>query len=159
MTETATPGVPLFEASGLVKMFGGRPALHDVSFAIGPGEIVGFVGPNGAGKSTTLRIACGLRRPDAGSVRLDGFCVRQNPREYLGRLGALIESPGHWPSLSAAHHLAYLARVRGGVTDGRIEETLAEVGLDPASRKPVGQFSAMRRARPPRCLSGDPAGR
>jgi ABC-2 type transport system ATP-binding protein len=131
----------LFDAKGLVKAFGGQTALHDLSFSIGPGEIVGFVGPNGAGKSTTLRIACGLLRPDAGSVRLDGFCVRQSPREYLGRLGVLIESPGYWPALSARHHLAYLARVRGGIAESRIGEALTEVGLDPASRKPVGQFS------------------
>jgi ABC-2 type transport system ATP-binding protein len=141
MREGTTPDAPLLEASGLVKAFGGRPVLHDVSFSIGSGEIVGFVGPNGAGKSTTLRIACGLLRPDAGSVRLDGFHVQESPREYLGRLGALIESPGCWPALGARHHLAYLARVRGGVAAGRIDETLAEVGLDPASTKPVGQFS------------------
>ena len=141
LAERVTPGVPLFEAKGLVKAFGGRPALHDISFSIAPGETVGFVGPNGAGKSTTLRIACGLLRPGAGSVRLDGFCVRQSPRDYLGRLGALIESPGYWPALSARHHLAYLARVRGCTAVGRIEEALTEVGLDPTSRKPVGQFS------------------
>ena len=141
LAERVTPGVPLFEANGLVKAFSGRTALHDISFAIAPGEIVGFVGPNGAGKSTTLRIACGLLRPGAGSVRLDGFCVRQSPRDYLGRLGALIESPGYWPALSARQHLAYLARARGGTAIGRIEEALTEAGLDPTSRKPVGQFS------------------
>lgn len=141
MNEAAPACAPLLEARGLGKSFGGLPALEGISLSIGAGEVVGFVGPNGAGKSTTLRIVCGLLRPDAGSVRLDGFHVRENPREYLGRLGALIESPGYWPGLRAVHHLAYLARVRGGVAPGRIEETLAEVGLDPASTKPVGRFS------------------
>ena len=141
MTQSASPSPPLFEANGLSKAFSGRLALQEVSFSIGPGEIVGFVGPNGAGKSTTLRIACGLLRPDVGSVRLDGFCVTRSPREYLARLGVLIESPGYWPALSASHHLAYLARARGGIASSRIEEALREAGLDPASRKPVGQFS------------------
>jgi ABC-2 type transport system ATP-binding protein len=141
VSEAVASGAHLLEASGLVKAFGGRPAVDEVSFSIGSAEIVGFVGPNGAGKSTTLRIVCGLLRPDAGSVQIDGFHVRQSPREYLGRLGALIESPGYWPGLRAIHHLAYLARVRGGVADGRIEEVLAEVGLDPSSSKPVGRFS------------------
>ncbi|HSD67268.1 MAG TPA: ABC transporter ATP-binding protein, partial [Vicinamibacteria bacterium] len=83
----------------------------------------------------------GLLRPDAGTAQLDGFCVRRSPREYLARLGALIESPGYWPALSARHHLAYLGRVRGGIAGGRLDEALREVGLDPTSRKPVGQVS------------------
>jgi ABC-2 type transport system ATP-binding protein len=131
----------LFEAAGLGKAYGRRTALEGVSFSIGEGEIVGLVGPNGAGKSTTLRIVCGLLQPDTGSVRLDGFGVRDAPFEYLGRLGVLVESPGYWPALSARHHLEYLGRVRGDLSTARVDEVLGDVGLDPKSRKPVGQFS------------------
>ncbi len=131
----------LFAAAGLGKAYGRRAALEGVSFSIGQGEIVGLVGPNGAGKSTTLRIVCGLLQPDTGSVRLDGYGVRDAPFEYLGRLGVLVESPGYWPALSARHHLEYLGRVRGDLSTARVDEVLGEVGLDPKSRKPVGQFS------------------
>jgi ABC-2 type transport system ATP-binding protein len=141
VNDRSTSPAPLLDVRGLVKAFGRRRVLQDVSFSIGSGEVVGFVGPNGAGKSTTLRIVCGLLRADGGSVQLDGLHATRSPREYLGRLGALIESPGFWPGLSAAHHLAYLARMRGGVASGSVEKTLDEVGLEPSSTKPVGQFS------------------
>jgi len=82
----------LFEASGLCKAFSRRPALHEVSFSIAPGEIVGFVGPNGAGKSTTLRIACGLLRPDA--ARSAGRLLRApEPRESTSVAWASSSSP------------------------------------------------------------------
>jgi ABC-2 type transport system ATP-binding protein len=67
--------------------------------------------------------------------------VRDAPFEYLGRLGVLVESPGYYPSLSARRHLEYLGRVRGALSAARVDEVLRDVGLDPKSRKPVGQFS------------------
>ena len=57
--------------SGLTKAFGGKPALHDVSFEVRKAEIFGLLGHNGAGKSTTLGIILGMVMPDAGEVRID----------------------------------------------------------------------------------------
>jgi ABC-2 type transport system ATP-binding protein len=126
---------------GISKAFGRQPALSDVSFTIQPGEIVGLVGPNGAGKSTALRIISGLRRPDSGRVILDGIDQREQPAAFRSRLGALIEAPACYPSLTAFHHLAYLARIRGCYDRAHLERVLADVGLLPRSRKTVRQFS------------------
>jgi ABC-2 type transport system ATP-binding protein len=63
----------LLRAEGLSKSFGRNSALHNVSFGVAPGEIVGVVGPNAAGKSTTFRIICGLLRSSSGTVCIDGF--------------------------------------------------------------------------------------
>ena len=58
----------MIEARALTRAFGGRPAVTDLSFQVGPGEVVGFLGPNGAGKTTALRMLLGLIAPDSGAV-------------------------------------------------------------------------------------------
>lgn len=140
--DSATAAVSGFlEVSALRKSFNGRTVLFDVSFHIGRGEIIGFVGPNGAGKSTTMKIMSGLLRPDAGKVQLDGVELRREPCAFLSQIGALIESPAFYPSLSAYNHMAYFARLRGCFSDALICSKLEKVGLAPLTKKKVGAFS------------------
>ena len=115
--------------------------LQAVSLAIAPGEVVGFVGPNGAGKTTTMKIAVGLLRPDSGEVGIGDISLARSPELFLSHVGVLIDSPAHYPTLSAYDHLAFLSRVRGDLRRDRIDAALSLVGLDPASRKRAGQFS------------------
>lgn len=129
------------EVNAISKSFGRTRVVSGLSFGVGAGEIVGFVGPNGAGKSTTMRMICGLLRPDSGSVNLDGLRLAREPRRFLARIGVLIESPGYYPSLCAWDHLAYLARVRGCFSRALIDAALIRAGLAPDSRKRVRQFS------------------
>lgn len=131
----------LLRVDGISKAYGPRRALDAVSFAIARGEVVGLVGPNGAGKSTTLRIVAGLMTPDTGQVSLDGLGLAADARAYRGRLGVLIESPAIYPMLTALQHLQYIARLRRWPDLRSLEQTLREVGLEPASRKRAGQFS------------------
>jgi lantibiotic transport system ATP-binding protein len=135
------PEAGLVRVEGVSKRYGRQLAVDGVSFAIEPGEIVGFVGPNGAGKSTTLRVLTGLIRPDSGSVSLDGIDQRTDPAGFRARLGALIEAPAIYPMLPAFEHLAYVARIRRSFDRIHIENALRDVGLDPASRKRAGKFS------------------
>ncbi len=62
----------MIEVEHLTKRYGGFTALHDVTFQVGRGEVVGFLGPNGAGKSTTMRILCGCIGASSGRARLAG---------------------------------------------------------------------------------------
>ena len=132
---------PFLQVTDISKTYRRQTALRGVSFMVSPGEIVGLVGPNGAGKSTTLRIICGLLRPDSGGVLIDGIDQRKEPARCRSRLGALIEAPACYPSLTAFDHLAYLARIRGCYDAGVLERVLADVGLQPRSKKTVRQFS------------------
>lgn len=131
----------MLEVKALVKRFGKSTVVDGISFAVCAGELVGFVGPNGAGKSTTMKMICGLLKPNSGSVTIDGLAYTQGAQVYLSKLGALIESPAFYPGVNGRDHLAYLARMRGQRVDALIDSTLARVGLDADSNKPVRKYS------------------
>lgn len=94
--------------SGLVKRFGQKTAIDDLSFAVAGGEIVALLGPNGAGKSTTFACLAGLARPDAGAIRFDGRLLESD----RGRTVAVIpETPDVYPLLTVWEHLVFVARL------------------------------------------------
>ncbi|PPQ38836.1 ATP-binding cassette domain-containing protein [Rhodopila globiformis] len=80
----------LLEVDGLIKRFGGLVAVRDISFSIGPGEILGLIGPNGSGKSTVMKCIMGIERPTAGAVKLDGVNVAGWPTHRIARQGVGI---------------------------------------------------------------------
>jgi ABC-2 type transport system ATP-binding protein len=89
--------------------------------------VSGFVGPNGAGKTTTIQLLLGLCRPTAGSAEVLGRPI-SDPASYLGRVGALIEAPSFYPTLSGRRNLEVLTRL-GRIDSGRVSEVLAMVEL------------------------------
>jgi ABC-2 type transport system ATP-binding protein len=121
-------GPPLvIQTRGLTKRYGRRVAVDGLDLQVPAGVVAGFVGPNGAGKTTTLRMLLGLVRPTAGGGRVLGESIG-NPAGYLGRVGALIESPAFYPGLSAVRNLTVQATL-GGLDAGRIPGLLDRVGL------------------------------
>ena len=124
---------------GLTKRFGGQVAVDDLSMTVPTGEITGFVGPNGAGKTTTMRMLLGLVTPNAGTATVLGKPISE-PRRYLERVGALIEGPAFYPSLTGRQNLRFLARL-GGVDRHRVDETLSIVGLTSRGGDAYGTYS------------------
>ena len=100
----------MLELEGLSRRYGEVVALDDVSFAVEPGQMVGFVGPNGAGKTTAMRIALGGLEPDAGEVRWRGRRVDAVTRR---RFGYMPEERGLYPKMRVLDQLVYLARLHG----------------------------------------------
>ncbi len=98
------------EAEGLVKSYGARIAVDNLSFQVPHGSIYGVLGPNGAGKSSTLRMAVGVLKPSAGTVTMLGGPIT---RASLKRVGYLPEERGLYRSMSARAAIAYLARLKG----------------------------------------------
>lgn len=87
-------GTLLVDRIGFVPTGGERPALRNVSFSVGPGEVLGVVGPSGAGKSTLARLVCGVWRPSAGAILLDGHDVFAAERTSFGQaIGYLPQDP------------------------------------------------------------------
>ena len=110
------------ETHGLSKRFGQRKAVDGLTISIPAGTIAGFVGPNGAGKTTTIRLLLGLMRPDEGIATILGHPLT-DPRSYLPRVGALVEAPAFYPSLSGRTNLEVLARL-GGYSRSRVSQVL-----------------------------------
>src|SRR5438445_1247166 len=127
------------EAQGLSKRFGKRAAVDGLTMSIPAGSIAGFIGPNGAGKTTTLRLLLGLVRADAGSAAVLGSPLTE-PDRYLPRVGALVEAPAFYPSLSGRTNLEVLAHL-GGHPRSCVGQLLELVELSDRAKDPVGKYS------------------
>ena len=107
-----TPSPPLLAAVGVSKRYGARPALTEVSFGVGAGEIVGLLGPNGAGKTTMLSILATILPPDAGHVAIDGVTARGRDGG-LAAIGLVPQKLALYPRLTARQNLWHFARMQG----------------------------------------------
>ncbi len=130
---------PAVVTVGLTKHFGALHAVERIDIELPTGVVSGFVGPNGAGKTTTIQMLLGLLRPTAGSARVLGQAIA-TPDAYLPRVGALIEAPTFYPTLSGARNLEVLARL-GRIDRGRVARTLELVGLTERAHSQVRTYS------------------
>ncbi len=85
--------------------------MKELSFEARPGEIFGLLGPNGAGKTTAIRMLSTVIAPQAGTARINGFDIRQQPREVRGCLGVLTTQIGLYERFTARENIAYFARL------------------------------------------------
>ena len=122
------------EARGLTKTYRGRKVVDEVSFDVGPGEVVGLLGPNGAGKTTSFHCVVGLVTPDRGTVRLAGRDLSGLPLHARARLGLgyLPQEPSVFRKLTVRDNLLVVLEGRGlprGEREARADAQLAEFGL------------------------------
>jgi ABC-2 type transport system ATP-binding protein len=129
----------VIEARGLTKDYGDKRAVDDLTFAVRPGVVTGFLGPNGSGKSTTIRLILGLDAPNAGDVTVNGRHYRDHPAP-LHEVGAVLEARAVHSGRSAYNHLLALAQTHG-IPRRRVNEMIDFVGLQDVAKKRVGQFS------------------
>jgi len=147
----------MIEVRGLVKQYGAKIAVNDLSFDVEPGHVTGFLGPNGAGKTTTMRLILGLDYPDAGTAIIHG-------KQYAGlaypmrEVGALIDAKAVHGGRSAYNHLLCLAQTNN-LPKRRVGEVLELVGLTDVARKRARGFSLgmSQRLGIAGTLLGDPA--
>src|SRR2546421_11746444 len=138
-TDDAPSSTLAIETHGLSKHFGQRKAVDGLTISIPSETIAGFIGPNGAGKTTTIRLLLGLVRPGEGSATILGQPLT-HPERYLPRVGALIEAPAFYPSLSGRTNLEVLAHL-GGYPRSRVDQVLEIVELNDRGADPVRTYS------------------
>jgi ABC-2 type transport system ATP-binding protein len=126
----------------LRRTYGSFTAVDDLSFTVGPGEIVGLIGPNGAGKTTTLRTLAGILRPTSGSVRIDGHDIVKDPLEAKKRLAFMPDDPHLFEYLTVEEHLRLIARLYTvDDFDRRARTLLDELELAGKERSLPGELS------------------
>jgi heme ABC exporter ATP-binding subunit CcmA len=131
---------PAIELRGLVRRFGERTVLRDVSASVPAGATLAVLGRNGAGKSTLLRILATLLRPHAGEVQVLGEALPRRAFAVRGRLGLLGHEPLLYRDLSGRENLEYHARLHG-VAPGRVDEVLEAVRMRDRAEDPVRLLS------------------
>ncbi len=128
------------------KSFGNEKVLKDVSLHLERGKIHGIIGRNGSGKTVLMKCICGFLRPTVGKVSVFGKTVGTDC-DFAPDTGMLIEMPGFLIHETGMNNLLWLAKLGKGATREKVANLIRLVGLDPAMKKKVGQYSLGMRQR------------
>jgi ABC-2 type transport system ATP-binding protein len=131
----------MLELRSLTRRFGAVTALDDVTFAVRPGVLTGFIGANGAGKTTAMRIVVGVLAADAGDVLWQGGPASRAERR---RFGYMPEERGLYPKMTVLDQLVFFARLHGIAADAaehRARDLLEELGLGQRAGEAVQKLS------------------
>lgn len=103
----------MIQINNLVKNYGTKFAVDDISFRVSKGEIVGFLGPNGAGKSTTMNILTGYLSSTSGEAKVGGIDILENPDEAKKLIGFLPEQPPLYVDMTVNEYLNFVYEIKG----------------------------------------------
>jgi ABC-2 type transport system ATP-binding protein len=134
----------LIEAKGLSRRYGPTVAVAGLDLTLRKGEILGLLGPNGAGKTTTMKMLAGCLAPTAGSVKINGVDLREEPKAAKQHLGYLPEQPPVYPELTVDEYLTYCAGLHGigrANRDGAVASAKKDCGLADVGKRLVGNLS------------------
>lgn len=138
---------PIVEIKNLNKTIKGKHIIKNVNLDFFPGQITGFLGPNGAGKTTTIRMMTGLMYPSNGEVIIDGHTLSKDYEQAISKVGVIVENPEMYKYMSGYKNLQHFARMHKGVTKQRIDEVIAQVGLQNRIHEKVKTYSLGMRQR------------
>ncbi len=132
----------VIDVAGLTKRFGDKIVVDDLALKVPRGAIYGFLGPNGSGKTTTIRMVCGLLKPDAGSGRVLGYDVLRESDRIKARTGYMTQRFSLYEDLSIRENLEFVARLyEMDDIGGRVGAALDQLGLKERATQLSGSLS------------------
>jgi len=130
------------DVTGLSKSFGGTRVVDDFDMAVPPGKIYGFLGPNGSGKTTTIRMMCGLLKPDGGGGTALGLDIIRQSREIKARVGYMTQRFSLYGDLTVRENLSFMSRLHAlPKTRQVVDQALEEYDLAPRARQLAANLS------------------
>jgi ABC-2 type transport system ATP-binding protein len=134
----------LIETQALIKRYGDKLAVNNVSFEVQAGEVFGFLGPNGAGKTTTIKMIVGLLQPTSGTVRVAGYDVQTQPLLAKASSGYVPDTPNLYAKLTGRELLRFVGDLysldRQRMAQ-RTEELLRVLDLNEAADNTIDSYS------------------
>ena len=141
----------MIEVSHLSKKYGTHPAIEDLSFTVGDGQIFGLLGPNGAGKSTTMNIITGYISATDGTVKIDGHDIADEPAAAKACIGYLPELPPLYQDMTVQEYLLFVAELKGtrkkADRAAAVEHAAARAGLQGMEQRLIRNLSKGYRQR------------
>ncbi|MEH7401506.1 ABC transporter ATP-binding protein [Gottfriedia acidiceleris] len=131
----------VLELKSVNKTISNQKIIKDISFELYKGEVLGLLGPNGSGKTTTMRMIVGLMSITSGEIYIQGNSIKNNFKESIKQIGAMIETPAFYPFYSGYKNLLYFARMLEGVSKERVLEVIDLLGLSNAIHKKFSTYS------------------
>lgn len=134
----------MISVKNLFKSFGDFVAVHDLTFDIHPGEVVGFLGPNGAGKSTTMKMLTGFLTPSSGEIRVADRAMDESSKAIQEKIGYLPEGAPAYGDMTPIQFLKFIADIRGlkePLKTQRIVDVIKQVELQEVLDKPIENLS------------------
>jgi ABC-2 type transport system ATP-binding protein len=130
------------DVRGLTKTFGKRTAVDHVDIAMPRGQVWGFLGPNGSGKTTTIRMLCGLLKPNEGQGTCLGYDILKQSREIKRQVGYMTQKFSYWEDLSIRENLEFVANLYG-IPNRRqvVDQALETLGLTTRQKQLAGTLS------------------
>ena len=132
------------------KQYGPKTVVHDLSFHVDKGEIVGFLGPNGAGKTTTMRMIAGVSTATSGRVSVAGYDMATQNQDAAEKIGYLPEHPPLYDTLEIGQYLRFIAKVKGvprAQINSEIERVSVACRLEDVRRREIYKLSKGYRQR------------
>src|SRR5918993_5147889 len=134
----------MLEARNLGKYYSGIPAVREVNFTVGRGQVLGLLGPNGSGKSTTVSMVTSLLEPTTGQVLLDGEPINRAPLDYKAKIGYVPEEAHLYTYLTGPEYLELIGQLRGlhpKVLHEKIDAFLTVFGLEDDRHATMSAYS------------------
>lgn len=120
------------------------PAVNNLSFIINKNETFGLLGPNGAGKTTTISMLCGLISPDAGTIKINGFDLKNDIQKVKNFIGVVPQDIALYPTLTGKENLEFYGAMYGvpkNILNNKIDTWLKKFDLEKAANKRVSSYS------------------